>query len=212
MRFQDRAHAASLLAEALRPLGLVAPVVLGIPRGGLVIADILARQLGGTVDVVLARKLSAPGNEEFALGAVAETGEVILQPYAYRYADEAYLRDAVLKQLAEIEDRKARYRAVRAKVPLARRQVVLTDDGVATGSTMEAALAAVKSEEPARVVVAVPVGAKESLDRLSTMAEVVVLSTPEHFGAVGTYYASFPQVSDAEVVALLKEWGEMRED
>jgi Predicted phosphoribosyltransferases len=208
MRFRDRRQAAELLAEALRPLGLEAPVILGVPRGGAVLADVLARELGGTMDVVLARKIGAPGNPEFALGAVAETGEVIVQPYAYRYADEDYLRREVLGQLRVIEGRKARYRAVRPKVPFAGRDVVLTDDGVATGSTLEAALAAVKNERPARVVIAVPVGAADSTARLASQAEVVVLSTPQDFGAVAAYYDAFPQVTDDEVVRLLGEWGE----
>ena len=207
VRFKDRRHAAELLAEAVRPLGLVSPVVLGIPRGGVVIADVLAEHLGGTMDVILARKVGAPGNPEFALGAVAETGEVILQPYAYRYADEAYIRNEVARQLLVIEERRAKYRAARLKEPLAGQMVVLTDDGMATGSTMEAALAAVQAEAPARVVVAVPVAPPEAVTRLRGKVEVVVLSTPPDFTAVAAYYEVFPQVEDDEVVALLAKWG-----
>ncbi len=207
MRFRDRRHAAALLAEALRPLGLVRPVVLGVPRGGVVVADVLAEALGGTMDVVLARKIGAPGNPEFALGAVAESGEVILRPYARRYAGEAYLEAEIARQLKVIEERRARYRAVRPKEPLAGREAVLTDDGVATGSTMEAALAAVRAEGPKRVVVAVPVGAADALERLRQAAEVVALSAPYDFGAVGAYYDEFPQVTDDEVVRLLAKWG-----
>ncbi len=207
MRFRNRRHAAELLAEALLPLGLEAPVVLGIPRGGVVIADVLAERLGGTMDVVLARKIGAPGNPEFALGAVAETGEVILQPYAYRYAGEAYIRNEVARQLKVIEERRAKYRAVRPKEPLTGRQVVLTDDGMATGSTMEAALAAVMTEAPARVVVAVPVAAADAVERIKSKTEIVVLYVPPVFTAVAAYYDEFPQVSDEEVVALLAKWG-----
>ncbi len=208
MRFRDRRHAAELLAEALRPLGLVSPVVLGIPRGGVVVADVLAERLGGTMDVILARKIGAPGNPEFALGAVAETGEVILQPYAYRYAGEAYIRNEVARQLRVIEERRAKYRAVRPKEPLAGREVVLTDDGMATGSTVEAALAAVRAEAPSRVVVAVPVAPPDAVERIRDKAEVVVvLSTPPDFTAVAAYYDVFPQVEDDEVIALLAKWG-----
>jgi len=207
VRFRNRRHAAELLAEALLPLGLEAPVVLGIPRGGVVIADVLAERLGGTMDVVLARKIGAPGNPEFALGAVAETGEVILQPYAYRYAGEAYIRNEVARQLKVIEERRAKYRAVRPKEPLTGRQVVLTDDGMATGSTMEAALAAVMTEAPARVVVAVPVAAADAVERIKSKTEIVVLYVPPVFTAVAAYYDEFPQVSDEEVVALLAKWG-----
>jgi len=207
VRFKNRRHAAELLAEALLPLGLDSPVVLGIPRGGVVIADVLAERLGGTMDVILARKIGAPGNPEFALGAVAETGDVILQPYAYRYAGEAYIRNEVARQLKVIEERRAKYRAVRPKEPLTGRQVVLTDDGMATGSTMEAALAAVFAENPARVVVAVPVAAPDAVARIQDKAEVVVLLAPPDFRAVAAYYEEFPQVSDEEVIAILAKWG-----
>ena len=207
MRFRDRRHAAGLLAEALLPLGLKNPVVLGIPRGGVVVANVLAERLGGTMDVILARKIGAPGNPEFALGAVAETGEVILQPYAYRYAGEAYIRNEVARQLRVIEERRAKYRAVRPKEPLAGREVVLTDDGMATGSTVEAALAAVRAEAPTRVVVAVPVAPPDAVERIRDKAEVVVLSTPPDFVAVAAYYEVFPQVEDDEVLALLAKWG-----
>jgi len=195
------------LAEVLIPLGLREPVVLGIPRGGVVIADVLAERLHGTMDVVLARKVGAPGNPEFALGAVAETGEVILQPYAYRYAGEAYIRNEVARQLKIIEERRAKYRAVRPKEPLTGREVVLTDDGMATGSTMEAALAAVLAERPSRVVVAVPVAAPDAVERLKDKAEVVALLVPPAFTAVAAYYDEFPQVSDEEVIAILAKWG-----
>jgi len=207
VRFKDRRHAARLLAEALKPLGLERPVVLGIPRGGVVLADEIAEALGGTMDVVLARKIGAPLNPEFALGAVAENGEVVLRPYAYQLADPDYLRAETLRQRAVIEERKARYRAVRHKEPLFGRDVVLVDDGVATGSTMEAALLAVKAEKPRRVVVAVPVGAPDAIERLSQQAEVVALATPPDFGAVGAYYQDFPQVGDDEVVKILAKWG-----
>jgi len=207
VRFRNRRHAAELLAESLIPLELKAPVVLGIPRGGVVIADVLAERLGGTLDVVLARKIGAPGNPELAIGAVAETGEVVLQPYAYRFATEAYLRNEVARQLKIIEERRAKYRAVRPKVPLTGRDVVVTDDGIATGSTMEAALAAVMLEKPARVVVAVPVAAPDAVERLKEKAEVVALLVPPAFTAVAAYYDEFPQVSDEEVLAILAKWG-----
>ncbi|HGY09827.1 MAG TPA: phosphoribosyl transferase [Oceanithermus profundus] len=206
MFFEDRAHAARLLAGALEPLGLSAPVVLGIPRGGVVLADVIARELGGTMDVVLARKIGAPGNPEYALGAVGEDGQVFLQPYAERVADPAYLKAEIARQMQVIRERRRRYRAVRPKEPLAGRDVVLTDDGIATGSTMEAALTAVQAEEPARVVVAVPVGPPEAVERLRQRVEVVALSTPPDFVAVGAYYRSFPQVSDDEVEKLLAAW------
>jgi len=206
MFFQDREQAAEQLAAALEPLGSRNPVVLGIPRGGVVLADVIARKLGGTMDVALARKIGAPGNPEYAIGAVNESGEVILQPYAARLADENYIKAEIGRQMQVIRERRRRYRAVRPKEPLKDRDVVLVDDGLATGSTMEATLAAVKAEEPDRVVVAVPVGPADVVARLASMAEVVALSAPTDFVAVGAYYRNFPQVSDEEVVELLSRW------
>ncbi len=206
MFFADREEAARQLAAALKPLALERPVVLGVPRGGVVLADVIARELGGTMDIVLARKIGAPGNPEYALGAVGESGEVYLQPYATRLADESYLKAETGRQMQVIRERRRRYRAVRPKEPLAGRDVVLVDDGIATGSTMEAAVTAVLAEKPRRLVVAVPVAPPEAVARLAQKAEVVVLSAPADFVAVGAYYRSFPQVSDEEVIEILKRW------
>ncbi|RTG94447.1 phosphoribosyl transferase [Thermus scotoductus] len=206
MRFRDRRHAGALLVEALKPLGLERPVVLGIPRGGVVVADEVAKGLGGELDVVLVRKIGAPGNPEFALGAVGEKGGMVLKPYALQYADQSYLEREAARQKDVIRKRAERYRKVRPKVPLAGRDVVLVDDGIATGSTMEAALAVVLSEKPRRVVVAVPVASPEAVERLKDQAEVVVLSTPPDFAAVGAYYMDFGEVTDEEVEGLLLQW------
>ncbi len=207
MRFRDREDAAAHLATLLEPLGLERPVVLGIPRGGVVVADRLAAALGGTMDVVLARKIGAPGNPEFALGAVAETGEVVLQPYAERFAEKAYLREEAARQLEVIRERIRRYRFVRPKVPLKGRDVVLVDDGVATGSTMEAALLALKAEAPDRIVMAAPVASPDAAGRLRAQGEWVAVLTPADFTAVGAYYQAFDQVTDDEVAARLVRWG-----
>ncbi|MCS7218363.1 MAG: phosphoribosyltransferase family protein [Thermus sp.] len=206
MRFRDRRHAGALLAEALVPLGLERPVVLGIPRGGVVVAEEVARRLGGELDVVLVRKVGAPGNPEFALGAVGEKGELVLRPYALQYADQSYLEREAARQKDTLRKRAERYRKVRAKVPLGGRDVVLVDDGIATGSTMEAALSVVLAERPRRVVVAVPVASPEVVERLKGQAEVVALSTPPDFAAVGAYYMDFGEVTDEEVEGLLLQW------
>ncbi|WP_038045769.1 phosphoribosyltransferase [Thermus caliditerrae] len=206
MRFRDRRHAGALLAEALKPLGLEAPVVLGIPRGGVVVADEVARRLSGELDVVLVRKVGAPGNPEFALGAVGEKGELVLKPYAYQYADSSYLEREAARQKDVIRKRSERYRKARPKVALQGRDVVLVDDGIATGSTMEAALGVVLSEKPRRVVVAVPVASPEAVERLKEKAEVVALSIPPDFAAVGAYYMDFGEVTDEEVEGLLLQW------
>jgi predicted phosphoribosyltransferase len=206
MRFRDRRHAGTLLAEALKPLGLERPLVLGIPRGGVVVADEVARRLGGELDVVLVRKVGAPGNPEFALGAVGEKGELVLRPYALHYADRSYLEREAARQRDVIRKRAERYRKVRPKVSLRDREVVLVDDGVATGASMEAALSVVLQEGPKRVVVAVPVGSPEALERLKEQAEVVALSAPGDFAAVGAYYLDFGEVTDEDVEALLLQW------
>ncbi|ULR40214.1 phosphoribosyltransferase [Thermus sp. NEB1569] len=206
MRFRDRRHAGALLVEALKPLGLERPVVLGIPRGGVVVADEVAKGLGGELDVVLVRKVGAPGNPEFALGAVGEKGGMVLKPYALQYADQSYLEREAARQKDVIRKRAERYRKVRPKVPLGGRDVVLVDDGIATGSTMEAALAVVLSEKPRRVVVAVPVASPDAVERLKDQAEVVVLSTPPDFAAVGAYFMDFGEVTDEEVEGLLLQW------
>ncbi len=204
--FDDREDAARLLLAELRGLNLKEPVVLGIPRGGVVLADIIARELGGTMDVVLARKVGAPGNPEYAIGAVGEDGQAFLQPYAASIADESYIKAEIGRQLQVVRRRRRMYRTVRKKEPLAGRNVVIVDDGMATGSTMEAAFLAVKSEDPARVVVAVPVAPLQVVESLRKQTEVVVLSAPADFVAVGAYYRSFPQVSDDEVVKILSRW------
>lgn len=161
---------------------------------------------GGELDVVLVRKVGAPGNPEFALGAVGEKGGMVLKPYALQYADQSYLEREAARQKDVIRKRAERYRKVRPKVPLAGRDVVLVDDGIATGSTMEAALAVVLSEKPRRVVVAVPVASPDAVERLKDQAEVVVLSTPPDFAAVGAYFMDFGEVTDEEVEGLLLQW------
>jgi predicted phosphoribosyltransferase len=129
-----------------------------------------------------------------------------LKPYALQYADQSYLEREAARQKDVIRKRAERYRKVRPKVPLAGRDVVLVDDGIATGSTMEAALAVVLSEKPRRVVVAVPVASPDAVERLKDQAEVVVLSTPPDFAAVGAYFMDFGEVTDEEVEGLLLQW------
>lgn len=206
MRFRDRKEAGVLLAEALKPLGLERPVVLGLPRGGAVVAEAVARGLGARLDLVLVRKLGAPGNPEFALGAVGEGGVMVLKPYASAYADPGYLEREAARQREILKARAARYRRLYPRLPLKGEAVVLVDDGVATGASMEAALEAVLAEGPARVVVAVPVASPEAYGRLAQRAETVALAVPSEFSAVGAHYLDFSEVTDEEVEALLQAW------
>lgn len=205
--FLDRDDAGRQLAAALAHYRGTHPVVLGIPRGAVPIARVVAQALGGELDVVLVRKLGAPGNPEFAVGAVDENGTVLLNEYAEQVgADEAYLRRVAERELALIRERRARYRPGQPASVLGGRTVIVVDDGLATGSTMMAALKAVRTQRPARLVCAIPVAAPDSLARVSALAdEVVCLAAPRPFHAVGPYYLDFTGVTDEEVIALLAD-------
>lgn len=204
MMFQDRADAGAQLARALA--GTVPPdaLVLGVPRGGVVVAAVVAKELGLALDVLVVRKIGAPGNPEFAIAAVDEEGAVIGD--GERYASAAYLERAAREGRAEIARRLDAYRSGRESAAIAGRTVVLVDDGIATGMTLRAALHSLRRRGAARVVVAVPVAAADAADALADAAdELVVLSVPPGFNAVGQFYLRFEQTTDAEVVALLRE-------
>lgn len=207
--FADRTQAAGQLAEALQRHGASHPLVLAIPRGAVPMGAVLARRLGGELDVVMVRKLRAPGNPEFAVGAVDESG----WSYGASHADEVgadgdYLEEEKRRQLAEMRRRRALYTPGRPAAEVAGRTVIVVDDGLATGATMIAALHAVRQRRPAHLVCAVPVAAADSLELVRPHAdEVVCLHAPVDFGAVGRFYRSFPQVEDEEVMACLREAG-----
>jgi putative phosphoribosyl transferase len=204
--FADRREAAAQLAERLRGYEARRPVILGIPRGGIVIADTIAGILQTEMDVVLTRKLGAPGNPELAVGAVSEHGELFVQERIARSvgADEAYIEREKARQIAEIEERRGRYRSVRPKVPLQGRVAILVDDGVATGATMRASVWAARAEGAAQVVVAVPVGSPEAIAMLQEEADdVICLWMPEYFYAISQFFLDFQQVNDQEVMDIL---------
>ncbi len=205
MIFADRMAAAGKLAEALSKYRGKNPLVLAIPRGAVPMAKVIAQQLNGDMDVVLVRKLRAPGNPEYAIGSVDESGWVYLTEYAeHAGADQAYVKREVSEQLETIRQRRARYTPGRAPVDPAGRIVIVIDDGLATGSTMIAALHALRNQKPAELVCAVPVAPPEVLKKLQGKADrTVCLSAPDNFYAVGQFYADFPQVTDNEVIACL---------
>jgi predicted phosphoribosyltransferase len=206
MTFSDRNEAAQLLAERLAAYRHQHPLVLAIPRGAVPMGRIIADALGGELDVVLVRKLGAPGNAEFAIGSVDESGWAFVADYAASTgADAAYIEAEKQAQLAVMRRRRAEYTPVRAPIDPAGRVVIVVDDGLATGSTMISALHALRTRSPAKLIVAVPVSPPDTLRKVQALAdETVCLAAPAHFAAVGQFYREFNQVSDAEVIAILR--------
>ena len=213
--YADRRQAARLLGKSLAGYETYHPLVLGIPRGGVVVADTIARALKADLDIVLTRKLGAPGNPELAIGAVSESGRAQLQhDIAEKVgADEDYIDQEIGRQRAEIEARRQRYRSVLPKASLEGRTVILVDDGVATGATMQASLWAARDEMPKEVVIAVPVGAQEAIEKLEHDADDVVCPyVPPYFYAIGQFYADFGQVDDQEVIEILQAYAQPAPD
>jgi predicted phosphoribosyltransferase len=207
MRFRDRVHAGRELAGLLaRYAHRPDVIVLGLPRGGMPVAAEVARALGVPFDVFLVRKLGVPGHEELAFGAIAQGGVRVLNDRLIADLDlpPFAVERVAARERAELERRDELYRGGRPFPALHERTVILIDDGLATGATMEAAVIALRRLGPARVVVAAPVGARETCDRLSGIGdEVVCAATPAPFDAVGLWYEDFSQTTDEEVRALL---------
>lgn len=210
--FRNREDGARQLAAKLKGRRLQKPLVLAIPRGGVVTGAALARELEAELDIVLSRKLRAPGQHELAFGAVSEDGTVFLTDFARESLgltedDIAHERD---RQLEEIARRKTLFRAVRPRASVAGRSVIVTDDGIATGSTMIAALqtvmaTAVKAQKPRELLVAVPVASPDRLKEIGRWCdEVVCVLAPDMFWAVGQFYDEFQAVEDEQVVEILR--------
>ena len=206
--FRDRTDAGGQLAAELKGRVPEDALVLGVPRGGVVVAAEVARELGLELDLVVVRKIGAPGNPEYAIAAVDEDGNVISGDSAY--ADEEYLRRAAEAGRAEIARRLRAYRGDRPAARIAGRVVVVVDDGIATGRTLLAAVASLRRRGAARIVVAAPVAAIAAARDIGRVAdEVIVLDKPPDFYAVGQFYHYFDQTSDAEVIERLREaWDE----
>ena len=205
--FEDRIDAARQLAKALAGHAGQGALVLAIPRGAVPMAVLLARELQGDVDLVLVRKLHAPGAPEFAIGSVDESGWVYLSPHATAVGGtSSYIEEQKAQQLHELARRRARYTPGRGRAEVAGRTVIVVDDGLATGATMVAALHAVRQRGPGQLVCAVPVASAEAVALVRRHCdEVVCLEIPRRFQAVGQFYRSFPQLEDEEVISQLRE-------
>jgi putative phosphoribosyl transferase len=213
--FRDRAEAGRMLAEKLADYaGLSDVIVLALPRGGVPVAYEVARALGAPLDVFLVRKLGAPGHEELAMGAIASGGIVVMNDEVVKAmkvgADE--ILDAIDSERLEMARREVAYRDDRPPVDVRGRTVILIDDGLATGSTMRAAVKALRRQKPARIVVAVPIGAASTCAEFQDIAdECICAVTPEPFRAVGLWYEDFTQTEDDEVAELLARAGTPRD-
>jgi len=205
--FIDRRHAGQELGRALHRYSGTDPIVLALPRGGVPIGREVASALDAELDVLIVRKLGAPNNPEFAIGAVGEGGAVVLdeQTVVSMHMDDATLERIVTETRREIDRRVDAYRRGRSLPSLAGRTVIIVDDGLATGSTAAAAVEVIKSLGAEHIVLAVPTGSHQAVTLLRDRCdEVVCLEEPPWFGSVGAQYESFPQVSDEEVLALLR--------
>ena len=206
--FADRQDAGRKLATAVAKLDLDDPIIIALPRGGVPVAAEVARVLRAPLDLLLVRKIGAPGQDEYAIGALVDgdVPQVVLndEVMALVQPPPGYVDAEVKRQLAELGRRREAYLGVRRPLAPRGRTVVVVDDGIATGSTVTAALQALRKAGAARVVLAVPVAPEDTIARLREQAdEVVCLATPAGFRAVGLHYADFRQTTDDEVVALL---------
>lgn len=206
MLFRNREHAATLLAKRLAKYGAQKPLVLGIPRGALPMAKVIADALQGDLDVVLVHKLGAPGQPELAIGAVDEEGRVYFSDSLPELEiSSEYVDEEKEAQLETLHRRRVQYTPFRSPINASGRVVIVVDNGIATGATMIAALRSVREQRPAKLIAAVAVLLPATLRRLKKYAdEVVYLDAPKDFFAVGQYFEDFSQVTDEQVVAILE--------
>jgi putative phosphoribosyl transferase len=208
--FENRTVAGRALGERLARMKLADPVVLALPRGGVPVGLEVARALHAPLDLLLVRKIGVPWQPELAVGAVMDGGApvIVVEPrvQAETGIDRQYIEDRAQQELKEIERRRAVYLAHRAPEPVAGRTAIVVDDGIATGATMRAALRGLRQRKPARLVLAVPVAPPETIDALrAEVDDVVCLMQPASFGAIGYFYIDFHQLTDDEVIALMRQ-------
>jgi len=207
--FQDRREAGQKLAQQMQHLHHAKDtIILGLARGGVAVAAELAESLHLPFDVLVVRKIGAPGNEELALGAVASVGEPVFNEHliALLGVSPEYLKSSVEREREKIKQRLALYLGGRKAPVLKGKTVVIVDDGIATGASMRAAIQAVRSEKPTKIILAVPVAAPDSLSALRSLVdETICLYSPSFFEAVGAFYKHFEQVSDEQVQNILEK-------
>lgn len=209
-RFENRKEAGSRLAKRLAGYASAHPLILALPRGGVPVAFEVAKALDAQLDLLIVRKIGAPGHEEFGIGAVVDgaSPQLVLNEEFVRdlAVSQDYIRAETQRQLAEIERRRAAYCGKREPIEIEGRTAIVVDDGIATGGTMKAALRGIRRNAPARLILAVPVAPQSTIRELQAECdEAICLSTPEPFGAVGAFYRDFRQTGDDEVVALLHQ-------
>ena len=204
--FVDRVDAGKKLAQALSPYKGEPLVVYAVPRGGVVLGVEVARALEAPLDLIVVRKVGHPFQPEYAIGAVAEDGYLVTNPDEVSRLDTQWLERACAAELHEAQRRRRLFLQGRAPVDVKGKVAIIVDDGLATGLSMSAAIHEIRGRRPRKVVVAVPVAAADTVHRLrGEVDDLVVLSIPAWFGAVGAFYEHFDQVSDEEVVALMKQ-------
>jgi putative phosphoribosyl transferase len=208
--FENRVEAGRMLGARLAELHLANPVVLALPRGGVPVALEVARALDAPLDLLLVRKIGVPWQPELAVAAVMDGAEPVVVVERHIQAETGvkreYIEQRAKEELAEIERRRRTYLADRAPVPVAARTAIVVDDGIATGTTMRAALKGLRRRNPARLVLAVPVAPPDTIDELrQEVDDVVCLAQPSFFGAIGYFYRDFHQLSDDEVITLMRQ-------
>jgi len=206
--FKDRVDAAQKLAKKLEWVKRENPIILAIPRGGVVTGDVIAKTLGLSLDIIVSRKVGAPYNPELAIGAVAHDGSFFPNSELINALGipKNYLDEKIAEQMEEIQHRLVKFRG-RTDYDLKNKTVILVDDGIATGATVFVALEWIKKQQPKKVIVAIPIGPRDTIERLSKISEVVVLDAPVIFGAVGEFYQSFDQVEDYQVAEIMSSYG-----
>ena len=206
--FKNREDAAEKLAKKLEGFRNENPIILAIPRGGVITGDVIAKALGAKLDIVVSRKIGAPSNPELAIGAVMHDGSFFPNSELIQMLQipQYYIDEEIQSQLKEIERRLVKFRGSK-NYDLKGRTIILVDDGIATGATIFVAIDWIKKQDPKRLVVAIPVGPQDTLEKLKQIVEVVVLESPYSFGAVGEFYDIFDQVEDYTVATIMSSYG-----